>query len=81
MESAADKGEQFDPSVESLGKTSETLQWVGYGLGAAAIVTGIIIYATAPGERAENTPATTPSVAVAPLAGPTTGGAALRVTF
>jgi tetratricopeptide (TPR) repeat protein len=78
VEKAGDYGDAFDPSVESLGQTSEVLQWVGYGVGLAAVATGIILYATAPsGTEAP------PRVAVTPI--PTPGldgaGASLRVAF
>ena len=38
----------FDPSAQSLGKTAQTLQWVGYLVGAAGLATGLFLYATAP---------------------------------
>lgn len=34
----------FDPSAPSKGKQMETLQWVGYGVGGALLVGGIITY-------------------------------------
>lgn len=34
----------YDPSTADSGKRDQTLQWVGYGLGAAAIATGAILY-------------------------------------
>lgn len=78
VESTAASRGTYDPSVESLGQTAEVVQWVGYGLGLAAVATGVILYATAPtGE----TTAAPPPVAVAPLAGPGLGGALVRVTF
>ncbi|MES1205971.1 MAG: hypothetical protein ABUS79_08535, partial [Pseudomonadota bacterium] len=48
IETAADNGERYDPSVQSLGKSAEGIQWLGYGLGAIAIATGIVLVATAP---------------------------------
>jgi tetratricopeptide repeat protein len=42
---------QYDPSRESAGKRDATLQWVGYGVGAAALVTGVILLVRGPGER------------------------------
>lgn len=73
-DTAANRG-RFDPSVESLGQAAEVIQWVGYGVGAAAVATGLILYATAPSGEAGG------RVAVAPFAGPTLGGAQLRVVF
>jgi tetratricopeptide (TPR) repeat protein len=77
VETAANNGERFDPSVESLGKSSQALQWVGYGIGIAAAVTGLILYATAPSA----TETAAPQVAIAPVAVPGLTGGALRVTF
>lgn len=34
----------YDPGTADTGKRDQTLQWVGYGLGAAAIATGAILY-------------------------------------
>lgn len=76
VEDAAKAGDRFDPSVEKLGKNAQTLQWVGYVLGVAGIATGIVLYATAP--RPETS---APSVALAPMIGPTAGGALVQVTF
>jgi hypothetical protein len=77
VETAAANGERFDPSVESVGKSSQALQWVGYGLGAVAAVTGVILYVTAP--PAMEPPG--PQVAIAPIAVPGLTGGVLRVTF
>jgi tetratricopeptide (TPR) repeat protein len=42
---AADSvSKQYDASTESDGKRDATLQWVGYGVGVAAIATGAILY-------------------------------------
>ena len=41
---------QYDPNRESAGKRDATLQWVGYGVGAAALVTGVILLVRGPGE-------------------------------
>ena len=76
IEDAAYNREKFDPSVESLGRTSVVVQWIGYGLGAAALVTGVILLNSHPSEATAP-----PRVAVAPMAGPSFGGALMRVTF
>ena len=34
----------YDQSKVDSGKLAETLQWVGYGVGAAAMVTGAALY-------------------------------------
>jgi hypothetical protein len=78
VENAAANNARFDPSVESLGKTSQTLQWVGYGVGVAALATGLILVATTP------VPAEQPGaarVAVVPVVSSDRAGALLRVTF
>jgi len=44
--SAGESAEKsYDPEKERAGKLYETLQWVGYGLGAAALGTGVFLYA------------------------------------
>jgi len=40
---------QYDPTRESAGKRDATLQWIGYGVGAAALVTGVILLVRGPG--------------------------------
>jgi hypothetical protein len=37
-------GAQYDPATEADGKRYEKLQWIGYGVGAAALVTGVLLY-------------------------------------
>jgi hypothetical protein len=64
----------FDPSVEKRGQSFESLQWVGYILGAVTAGVGVYLLVS-PGR-----PGATP-VALVPEAGPHSGGAALRVSF
>ena len=64
---------QFDPNRDSAGKRDATLQWVGYGVGAAALVTGVILLVRGPGE----TEAKSSSVQV----GFSPGGASLSGRF
>ena len=78
VESAASNNQRFDPSVESLGKTSQTLQWVGYGVGIAAVAAGLILYATAPPATES---VTLRQIAIAPLISRDAGGGLLQVTF
>jgi tetratricopeptide (TPR) repeat protein len=79
VEDAAANNATFDPSVERLGKTSQTLQWVGYGLGVAAMAAGVVLYVNS---RTPADQTSTPGrVAVAPVVGRDLGGASLRVTF
>ena len=35
---------QYDAATDSAGKRDATLQWVGYGVGAAAVATGVLMY-------------------------------------
>jgi hypothetical protein len=66
---------RFSASDDSAGRQAMTLQFVMYGVSAAALATaGILYYVGSPhGERA--------SVAVGPTAGPGRAGAALTVRF
>jgi len=41
---------QYDPNRDSAGKRDATLQWVGYGVGAAALVAGVVLLVRGPGE-------------------------------
>jgi len=79
VEDAAANHEAFDPSVEKTGRNAQTAQWIGYGIGAAGLAVGVILFATSPSASAETAPQN--RVALAPLAGPGLGGALMRVTF
>jgi tetratricopeptide (TPR) repeat protein len=59
----------FNPNFEDRGKLYETLQWVGYGVGAGLVATGAVLYGL--GVVAAKSPA----VALAPTVFP--GGAGL----
>jgi hypothetical protein len=65
---------KYDPGMMCDGETFATLQWVGYGVGAAAIATAIILFATG-----KDTPPN--SVVLAPTVGPGMAGAALSGRF
>ena len=41
---STDVSRQYDASQDSAGRRDETLQWIGYGVGAAAIATGAWLY-------------------------------------
>jgi hypothetical protein len=69
----SDVEKKYDPGKTSDGKTYATLQFVGYGVGAAAIVTAVILLVT--GDDSHK------SVALAPAVGPGFTGAALSGTF
>lgn len=60
----------FNPDNEDRGKLFEKLQWVGYGVGAGLVATGIVFYAIGAASSK------TPSLAVTPTALP--GGAGLH---
>jgi tetratricopeptide (TPR) repeat protein len=64
---------KYDPGKHNDGKTYANFQWLGYGVGGAAIVTAVILLAT--GRDAPK------SVALAPAVGPGMAGAALSGTF
>jgi hypothetical protein len=68
----------YDRSKESTRQSYETFSWVGYGVGAGAIVTGAILYGVgwskAGAQRGE-------SVALLPAVGPGLVGASLRGAF
>jgi tetratricopeptide (TPR) repeat protein len=57
-------------------KTFRTMEWVSFGLGAAAVVTGGVLYYLGASAKPAN-----PPVAIVPVAGPGTGGAALLGRF
>jgi len=69
----SDIEKKYDRGKESQGKTYAAVQWVGYGVGGAAIVTAVILLAT--GKDASQ------SVALAPTVGPGIAGAALSGSF
>jgi len=64
-------------SKESDRKTDATLTWVGYGVGAACVVTGAILYAVGLNARSKFTD----SVALVPTVGTDGAGAALTGAF
>ena len=68
----------FDPTKDARGRTYATLQWVGYGVGAAAILAGTITYAFGYKSGQQDTGQ---SVAVLPMVGPGRGGALLQGRF
>lgn len=84
LESLANTRGVFDPNVQSQGKTYQALQWVFYGVGAAALATGIVVFVQAPSAK-DNTTATPRSpallVTLSPAVGPGSGGAVLQGVF
>lgn len=69
----SDVEHKFDSGKESEGKTFATVQWIGYGVGGAAIVTAVILLVTG-----KETPS---PVVLVPSVGPSMAGAALSGTF
>jgi hypothetical protein len=67
----------YSPDKESSRKTYETLGWIGYGVGAACIATGGVLYFL--GARAGATE--TPRAAFAPIIAPDQAGVAIRGAF
>jgi hypothetical protein len=41
---SVETGKIFNPNFDSRGKLYETLQWVGYGVGAGLVATGAVLY-------------------------------------
>ena len=69
----------FDQSKYDSGKTAQTLQWVGYGVGAAALVGGAILYWL--GMPKSENPATQTLVTLLPYASADGMGGHLLVGF
>lgn len=57
----SDVEKKYDPGKESDGKTFATVQWIGYGVGAAAVTTAVILAVT--GKRSSGSVALAPAVA------------------
>jgi tetratricopeptide (TPR) repeat protein len=70
----------FDKSKYDSGKTAETLQWVGYGVGAAALIGGSILYWLGMPKGAEQTTTQT-SITMLPYASANSVGGHLFVGF
>jgi hypothetical protein len=67
-------GNTFDPRADSSGKSYQTLQYVGYGVGAALLVAGTVTFLM--GLESDQPQADT-GVAIVPLR---SAGAALALT-
>lgn len=65
----------YDRDTESRRKTYETLGWVGYGVGAAGLLTGAILYGTGWRKKSDS------NLTVIPAVGPEMAGAVLRGAF
>jgi hypothetical protein len=69
------KTDGYTPDKESDRKTYETFSWVGYGVGAACVASGAILYIV--GSRS----ASAPSVAFVPAFAPDYAGAVVKGAF
>jgi hypothetical protein len=69
------KTDGYTPGRDSDRKTYATLAWVGYGVGAACVATGTLLYVLGRHSARE------PSVAFAPAVGPDHVGGVLKGTF
>jgi hypothetical protein len=73
LTSFSDIEKKYDPGKEDRGKTYAALQFVGYGVGGAAIAAAVILLATG-GDSHK-------SIAFAPALGPNVAGASLSGAF
>jgi hypothetical protein len=71
------QGANPNPSDESAGKHAQTMQWVFYSAGAAAIATGTVLYVL--GWPSADT--SHPTAAIAPLLGPGLAGISAQGAF
>jgi hypothetical protein len=69
----SDVEKKYDPGKESDGKTFATVQWIGYGVGAAAVTTAVILAVTG---KSSSGP-----VALAPTVAPGQAGAVVSGRF
>jgi tetratricopeptide (TPR) repeat protein len=66
----------YDANKDSQAKTYRTLEWVGFGVGGAAVVTGAVLYVLGASAQTTDT-----QVTFLPVLAPSMGGAALAGTF
>jgi hypothetical protein len=55
-------GTRFDPKIANTGRLFEALQWVGYGVGAALVATGAVLYGFGAASASGPSVALTPTV-------------------
>lgn len=77
MADSLEATDSYSEDRESDRKTYAGLGWASYGLGAACLATGAVLYAL--GARSSGSPA--PAVGVAPTLGPGHAGALVKGTF
>jgi tetratricopeptide (TPR) repeat protein len=65
----------YDRNIESRRKAYETIAWIGYGVGAAGLLTGAILYGIGWRKNSDS------NVAVIPAVGPEMAGALLSGAF
>lgn len=66
----------YDADKDSQAKTYRTLEWVGFGVGGAAVATGAVLYVLGASAKTTDT-----RVSLLPLLTPSMGGATLAGTF
>jgi hypothetical protein len=75
---AEEVAKKYDKDKEASGKRAATLQWVGYGLGTAAVATGAVLYVLgrpADGGRSEG------RISFAPTLAPQAVGGVVKMSF
>jgi hypothetical protein len=74
---AAQSGQPFDPAVEDRGKRAQTLQYVCYGAGGAALLGGALLLLLAPDDSVHAASGPSPRPVMTPVVAPvlTPGGA------
>jgi hypothetical protein len=73
IESSINSSSSFDSGEYRDGQTAEVLQWVCYGVGGAAAITGLILYLTAPSSSSR--------LSFAPQVGPRGAGLTAQGVF
>jgi hypothetical protein len=76
LSDSVSNAQRFNPADARAGKLAADLQWVGYGVGAAAMLTGTFLYWKG---RPHETSA--PSVSLLPMVGPSGAGLATAGAF
>jgi hypothetical protein len=83
LESNAKPGISFDAlkSIDDRGQRDQTFQWIGYGVGGAAVITGAVLFTVGALRGGKEATPATGHVAFLPSVSSHDAGGALRVTF
>jgi hypothetical protein len=65
----------YDPSKEDSSKSFRKLEWISFGMGAAALVTGTILVVLGSSSKGSS------SISIAPILGPDAGGLWLHGSY